>query len=74
MYAKGTFTSEELVRARLRDGTMLARSFVAIPIEKRGARWGVVVLDSEDPKGVRRNRVAAIESLAFAIGKLLERA
>jgi hypothetical protein len=74
-YAKRTFVTPEWLSRRLAVGAPIARSFCAIPIEVKKARWGVVMIDS---------RVATIPApqktmhifkfVGKTLGRLLERA
>ncbi|MCB9866898.1 MAG: GAF domain-containing protein [Phycisphaerales bacterium] len=66
-YARQTGVSVEWLNWR----TYNARSFMGIPIEVNGALWGVVVLDSADPQGIRPRR--ALECLARHVSCLLSR-
>jgi GAF domain-containing protein len=37
----------------MRKRLSMARSYLGIPIEVKGERWGVIVLDSRSPNGIR---------------------
>lgn len=49
-------------------------SIVAIPIERRGKMWGVIVLDSRYPEGVTDKAVEDYRLTVALVGHLLERA
>lgn len=50
-YARRTHTDPGWVRARLKKRPEpLPMSFVGIPIDVKGRRWGVIVIDSADPR------------------------
>jgi GAF domain-containing protein len=72
-YAKQAWVSEDWVRRSLVEKT-LPQSLFGIPIEVRGRLWGVLVLDSRLPQGVKLNRAGKlISTLAVVLGRLLER-
>ncbi len=75
-YARKSFVKEDWIEVRIKKGGKLARSFVAIPIERHNQRWGVLVLDSTavGKYGIIPNVRLRIATLALIIGKLLERA
>jgi hypothetical protein len=53
-----------------------ARSYLGIPIEVKGKRWGVVVLDSRDPNGIKPPdgvTYATYKVMAKFLERLLER-
>jgi hypothetical protein len=64
-YSKKTFVTQEWLRRRLARNKPFARSYYAIHVEVRGARWGVLVIDSMNPKAKigpedeRRHRLMA---------------
>lgn len=74
-YADETKDSPESVRERLRNGKPCARAYMGVPVEAgRGNVWGVVVLDSTDPKGVKLAKDdPVIRFMVEAIGLLVAR-
>ncbi len=73
-YANRTNSNPDMVRKYLAEGRPLPRSIAAIPIESGGKIWGVVVLDSRDPKGVTDEAVNDYQVVISLIGQLLEKA
>jgi|ERR1700674_306058 len=49
-YSTRTFVTSEWLRRRLSQGKPLALSYYGIHVEVRGAKWGVLVIDSKKPK------------------------
>ena len=68
-YAKLSWVDGEWVRAN----RPAARSLLAFPVEVKNEPWGVIVLDSRDPQGIKANP-ESYASFAKMLGKLLERA
>jgi len=52
-YALKTWVPDAWVRWRLRSGKQCPRSICGIPVEVNGSRWGVIVLDSYSPDGLK---------------------
>lgn len=50
-----------------------ARSFCGIPVEVKGAPWGVIVLDSRSPDGIPASSQVHFRPVGRILGKLLER-
>ena len=73
-YAKKTFVSQEWVEAYIKRGRMLARSFLGIPVEVGGKRWGVLVLDSKREMRNSPRNLNLYTILSKFLSKLLERA
>lgn len=75
-YAEETLLSINLTRTRMKEGKSLARSYCGIPVEVRNKPWGVIVLDSRRPDGIRSQRQSMLTYAMVAkfLGKLLERA
>lgn len=73
-YCEATKVSIDSMSRRVRSGKKTARSYVAIPIESRRKRWGVLVLDSTDPNGIKSPSKLRLEQFAITIGAILERA
>jgi hypothetical protein len=53
-YAQRAWLPERWVRARLKNRKPFARALCGIPVEVNGKRWGVLILDSRNPTGIRR--------------------
>jgi hypothetical protein len=70
-YAKRTFVDPAFIRRKLERGDSLARSFCGIPVQVRGAHWGVLVFDSRQPNAI--GALAVFKSYAQILGGLLER-
>jgi hypothetical protein len=49
-YADKVWITPDVVNERLAKGSSLARSYCGFPIEVKGKPWGVIVIDSKDPK------------------------
>ena len=67
-YARRTWVSEEVVRKKCWQ----ARSFAAITIRVNGRRWGVLVLDSADPRGADDQLVRRKGPTVEMFGQLIE--
>lgn len=78
-YAESTGSDEAMVESLLaqkrtqRRGPPIPRAIVAIPVERNGRNWGVVVLDSRDPDGIAEDAVENYQITIALIGLLLER-
>jgi hypothetical protein len=68
-YAKGSFLSVEQLKKKIPK----ARSMYGIPVEVKGALWGVIVLDSRSPDGIRSDVQTFYRPLGKFLPKLLER-
>lgn len=74
LYARKTSCDEGMVDHYITRARQMPCSIVAIPVERYGKRWGVVVLDSRYPKGVTSRAVENYRLTVALIGHLLERA
>lgn len=77
LYAKETLVTTNFIKNRMSNGQTLARSYCGIPVEVKNRLWGVIVLDSMSPNGIKKPRgQAALTYFVMAkfVGKLLERA
>lgn len=75
-YASRTWLSRELVKQRIHMGLPTARSYLGIPIEVKGRKWGVLVLDSRDPNGIKLPKGLTYDTykvMAKFLERLLER-
>ncbi len=76
-YARESWVDSDSVNARIQRDGHVARCYCGIPVEVRNKLWGVIILDSRSPNGIKkpttRNQVPYIIVAKF-IGKLLERA
>jgi hypothetical protein len=50
-----------------------ARSFCGMPVEVKGQLWGVIVLDSRSPNGIKAESQLSYRPLGKYLGKILER-
>lgn len=73
-YAKRTSVSSDLVRKRIQDKRVMPRSMLAIPVSRFGTLWGVVVLDSRYPEGVKQSAAESYQLTIALIERLLEKA
>lgn len=75
-YAEKTWLAPNLVKKRIEKRLSHARSYLGIPIEVKGNRWGVLVLDSRSPDGIRppdNLSYDAYKVMAKFLERLLER-
>jgi len=72
-YAKKSFVSKAWVEAYIKKGRPLARSFLGIPVDVRGKRWGVIVLDSRRDMRNSAMKLNLYTILAKFLSTLLER-
>ncbi|HEX8915014.1 MAG TPA: hypothetical protein VF796_21860 [Humisphaera sp.] len=72
-YASRTWVTERWVRSRLERGKTLSRAICAIPVRVKGLEWGVLVIDSLDPKSLEDADAALYDLLGRSFGMLLER-
>lgn len=72
-YCRETAMQEAMLKKYIDEGRPIARSFVAIPVERKGEVWGVVVLDSRSPNGLSSSAVENYRLTVALIGNLLER-
>jgi len=72
-YAEKTFVSEEWVKKYLAAGKPLALSFVGVPVEVNGKRWGVIVLDSKSDIHSGPTVLRLYTLFSRMLGELLER-
>ncbi len=68
----GTSPSDAAYSAYAATKPPLARSFYGLRIQVKGKPWGVIVLDSRDPRPIQGDR--SFRLVAGILGKLLERA
>jgi hypothetical protein len=68
-YSRATGVSVEWLKKRRPK----ARSFCGIPVEVKGASWGVIVLDSRNPDGIPVSSEVHFRPVGRILGKLLER-
>lgn len=73
-YADKTFCDVDLVDRYLTQNRMPPRSIGAIPIEAHGKIWGALVLDSQEPDGVSKEKTNQFKLTTNLIGQLLEKA
>ena len=73
-YAEKTFVTAEFVRMYMGKGRPLARSFLGIPVEVKGKRWGVVVMDSKREMHVSPRYLNLYTIISRFLSKLLEKA
>jgi hypothetical protein len=73
-YAKKTYVSKEWVEAYIKRGRPLAKSFLGIPVDVSGKRWGVIVLDSKREMRNSPGKLSLYTILAKFLSTLLERA
>ncbi|MFI8372710.1 GAF domain-containing protein [Pseudomonas helleri] len=73
-YSKATKCAKGLLVRYQKEGRQPPRSIAAIPIERKGELWGVVVLDSRSPLGVTNHSVEHYTLTVALIGHLLEKA
>jgi len=74
LYAERTFVRTEWVEEYIRKGRPLARSFIGIPVEVAGNRWGVLVLDSKREMRSAPTTLKLYTLVARFLATLLERA
>lgn len=74
-YSSETNIDPDFLIKRIADHKPNARSFYAFVIERKDEPWGVVVLDSRDPKGIKSPRGISrnIEILSKQLNFLLEK-
>lgn len=72
-YARSTYSDEAMIRKYISENKPMPCSIVAIPVERKGKKWGVVVLDSRYPNGLSKNAVDDYQLTVALIGHLLER-
>ncbi|MCX5590894.1 hypothetical protein [Alcaligenes endophyticus] len=73
-YAEKTYCDKRMIEDYINRKRNMPRSIVAIPVERKGKIWGVVVADSRSPKGVTESAVENYRLTVALIGHLLERA
>lgn len=76
-YATDCWVPKHIVKSRLEDDLTCARSYSGMAIEVRGVRWGVIVLDSQLPNGVKKPKgkdPVPYRVTAKFLGTLLEKA
>lgn len=74
VYAGRTFCDIEMIEVYIRRKRNMPRSIVAIPVERHGRIWGIVVADSRYQQGVDDSAVENYRLTVALIGHLLERA
>ncbi|MGV3626892.1 MAG: hypothetical protein ACO1PN_04295 [Betaproteobacteria bacterium] len=70
-YMSDTHVSPGWVQQQIDSGNVLHASFRGIPIEVKGQKWGVLLLDSRDPAAAG-NATLHMTNHAFLLGKLIE--
>jgi len=73
-YAERTYCDTQMIDSYISKERPMPRSVVAIPVERHGIIWGVIVLDSRYPYGVTESAVENYRLTVALIGHLLERA
>lgn len=73
-YADRTFCDTRMIASYISKERPMPRSAVAIPVERHGNIWGVIVLDSRYPYGVTDRAVEHYSLTVALVGHLLERA
>lgn len=73
-YADKTFCDVDFVDRYLTQNRTPPRSIGAIPIEVHGNIWGALVLDSQEPDGVTKEKTNQFKLTTELIGQLLEKA
>lgn len=73
-YADATWVSEDWVRKRLEDKKNCPRSFCGVPIEVKGKRYGVLLLDSRKPENILDPNSPLYRITALMLGELLAEA
>lgn len=73
-YSDRTNCPFDMVKCYKLAGKILPRSLAAIPLEKNGKMWGVLVIDSRSPDGVTDQAIYDYSLTIGLIGQLLERA
>jgi hypothetical protein len=71
-YSQQTHVSVDWIKRQLAAEKTLAASFRGIPVELKGQKLGVLILDSRDPQAAANAKLNLSQS-AFILGKLLER-
>lgn len=74
LYAGKTCCDVKMIESYIARGRHMPCSIVAIPVERHGKIWGVIVLDSRYPNGVTDSAVENYRLTVALIGHLLERA
>lgn len=73
-YAKDTFCDETMIQTYIDANRPMPRSIVAIPVERKGKMWGIIVLDSRYPNGLTEKAANDYKLTVALLGHLLERA
>ena len=73
-YATKTFSDVGFVDRYIAQNRTPPRSIGAIPIEVHGKIWGALVLDSQEPDGVTKEKTNQFKLTTNLIGQLLEKA
>lgn len=73
-YAARTFISKERLKRDLNSGKFPGRAFWGIPIEVQGKLWGVIVIDSRQPDGLKKSLNAPTTNLIDVLSGLARRA
>lgn len=68
-YAGKTWIATENAGRRLPK----SRSLMGLPVEVKGRLWGVIVLDSRNPQGIKSDVVSQFQSASRLLAKLLEK-
>lgn len=74
LYAGKTYCNKAMIDRYIERNRPMPCSIVAIPVERHGKMWGVIVLDSRYPEGVTDIAVENYRLTVALVGRLLERA
>lgn len=74
VYSGRTYCDQKMIEKYIQRNRPMPCSIVAIPVERYGKMWGVIVLDSRYAEGVTDNAVENYRLTVALIGRLLERA
>lgn len=73
-YAEKTGCNFEMVESRLKRGKSMPRAMLGIPVHRFGKVWGVIVIDSKYPDGIKSDAPARYKMTLAIIERLLEKA
>lgn len=73
-YAAKTFISKDRLKRDLASKKTPGRAFWGIPIEVQGRLWGVIVIDSRQPDGLKKKLDASTTNLIDVLSGLAKRA
>lgn len=72
-YAAKSFCTLEIIDRHIQEKKPMPRSISAIPLERKGKPWGVIVLDSRYPNGVTERAIDEYRLTVSFISQLLEK-